>query len=153
MSQGLVTAAYIIAAVLFILALAGLSKQETAKRGNWYGIAGMTIALIATVFGPHFQVSAVVLIVIAMIIGGLFGAFRLAMKVEMTQMPQMVALLHSFVGLGAVLVGINSFIIADHNIEVEARDPRRGNAHHYLQGRYVQAGMREEHEHPEGEDR
>ena len=121
MSQGLVTAAYIIAAVLFILALAGLSKQETAKRGNWYGIAGMTIALIATVFGPHFQVSAVVLIVIAMIIGGLFGAFRLAMKVEMTQMPQMVALLHSFVGLAAVLVGINSFIIADHNIEVEAQ--------------------------------
>ena len=82
MSQGLVTAAYIIAAVLFILALAGLSKQETAKRGNWYGIAGMTIALIATVFGPHFQFSAVVLIIIAMIAGGLFGAFRLAMKVE-----------------------------------------------------------------------
>ena len=120
MSQGLVTAAYIIAAVLFILALAGLSKQETAKRGNWYGIAGMTIALIATVFGPHFQFSAVVLIIIAMIAGGLFGAFRLAMKVEMTQMPQMVALLHSFVGLAAVLVGINSFIIADHNIDVEA---------------------------------
>ncbi len=107
MSQGLATASYIIAAVLFILSLAGLSKQETAKYGNWFGIAGMAIALVATIASP--SVSGVVYILIAMAIGGAVGA-RLALKVEMTQMPELVAILHSFVGLAAVLVGFNSFI-------------------------------------------
>ena len=107
MSQGLATASYIIAAVLFILSLAGLSKQETAKYGNWFGIVGMAIALVATIASP--SVSGVVYILIAMVIGGAIGA-RLALKVEMTQMPELVAILHSFVGLAAVLVGFNSFI-------------------------------------------
>ena len=107
MSQGLATASYIIAAVLFILSLAGLSKQETAKYGNWFGIVGMAIALVATIASP--SVSGVVYILIAMAIGGAVGA-RLALKVEMTQMPELVAILHSFVGLAAVLVGFNSFI-------------------------------------------
>lgn len=107
MSQGLVTAAYIVAAVLFILSLAGLSKQETAKHGNLFGILGMAIALVATMLNPATQ--GVDWIIVAMVIGGAIGV-RLALKVEMTQMPELVAVLHSFVGLAAVLVGFNSFI-------------------------------------------
>ena len=107
MSQGLATASYIIAAVLFILSLAGLSRQETAKYGNWFGIVGMAIALVATIASP--SVSGVVYILIAMAIGGAIGA-RLALKVEMTQMPELVAILHSFVGLAAVLVGFDSYL-------------------------------------------
>jgi NAD(P) transhydrogenase subunit beta len=106
-SQGLVTASYIVAAVLFILSLAGLSKQETAKHGNLFGIAGMAIALLATVFNP--ETSGVHWIILAMAIGGAIGV-RLALKVEMTEMPELVAVLHSFVGMAAVLVGFNSFI-------------------------------------------
>jgi len=106
-SQGLVTAAYIIAAVLFIFSLAGLSKQETAKHGNLFGITGMAIALLATIFNP--DTSGVAWIIIAMVIGGAIGV-RLALKVEMTEMPELVAVLHSFVGMAAVLVGFNSFI-------------------------------------------
>lgn len=107
MSQGLVTAAYIIAAVLFICSLAGLSKQETAKNGNLFGITGMAIALLATIFNP--ETSGVAWIIVAMVIGGAIGV-RLALKVEMTEMPELVAVLHSFVGMAAVLVGFNSFI-------------------------------------------
>ena len=109
MSGGLVTAAYIVAAILFICSLAGLSKHETSKRGNTFGISGMAIALIATIFGPDS--GNVVWILLAMVIGGAIG-IRLAKKVEMTEMPELVAILHSFVGLAAVLVGINSYI--DH---------------------------------------
>lgn len=107
MSQGLVTAAYIVAALLFIFSLAGLSKQETAKNGNKFGIIGMTIALIATLL--LIDIENIILILIAMLLGSLIGV-RLAVKVEMTQMPELVAMLHSFVGLAAVLVGFNSFI-------------------------------------------
>ena len=106
-SQGLVTASYIVAAVLFILSLAGLSKQETAKHGNLFGIAGMAIALLATVFNP--ETKGVHWIILAMVIGGAIGV-RLALKVKMTEMPELVAVLHSFVGMAAVLVGFNSFI-------------------------------------------
>ena len=109
MSHGLVTAAYIISAVLFILALAGLSKQETAKRGNLSGIIGMIIALIATIFGPQFTAVGFGLIVAAMIIGAIIG-IRLALKVEMTGIPELIAMLHSFVGLAAVLVGFCTYI-------------------------------------------
>ncbi|MGC1012901.1 Re/Si-specific NAD(P)(+) transhydrogenase subunit beta [Pantoea agglomerans] len=109
MSGGLVTAAYIVAAILFICSLAGLSRHETSKRGNIFGISGMAIALIATIFGPDS--GNVVWILLAMVIGGAIG-IRLAKKVEMTEMPELVAILHSFVGLAAVLVGINSYI--DH---------------------------------------
>ncbi|MGI2113710.1 Re/Si-specific NAD(P)(+) transhydrogenase subunit beta [Shewanella frigidimarina] len=114
MSQGLVTASYIIAAVFFILSLAGLSKQETAKNGNLFGIIGMAIALIATILNP--ATSGVEWIILAMVIGGSIG-IRLALKVEMTEMPELVAILHSFVGLAAVLVGFNSFIdIQPHEV-------------------------------------
>jgi len=109
MSLGLVSAAYIVAAVLFIMSLAGLSKQESAQRGNWYGITGMAIALIATIASPG--VEGVAWIILAMVIGAVIGA-RLALRVEMTEMPELVAILHSFVGLAAVLVGFNSYI--DH---------------------------------------
>ncbi|WP_189384243.1 Re/Si-specific NAD(P)(+) transhydrogenase subunit beta [Advenella faeciporci] len=110
MSQGLVMAAYIIAALLFIASLAGLSKQETARNGNTFGIAGMAIALLATIFSQN--VEGLVWIIIAMIIGGAIG-MRLAQKVEMTQMPELIAMLHCFVGLAAVFVGYNSYITAD----------------------------------------
>lgn len=109
MSGGLVTAAYIVAAILFICSLAGLSRHETAKRGNIFGISGMALALVATIFGPDS--GNVAWILLAMVIGGAIG-IRLAKKVEMTEMPELVAILHSFVGLAAVLVGLNSYI--DH---------------------------------------
>ncbi|GLT18640.1 NAD(P) transhydrogenase subunit beta [Vibrio zhanjiangensis] len=109
MSAGLTQAAYIVAALFFILSLAGLSKQESAKFGNYYGIAGMAIALVATIFGPDSQ--GVVSIIIAMAIGGTIG-IHYAKKVEMTEMPELVAILHSFVGLAAVLVGYNSYLNA-----------------------------------------
>ncbi len=109
MSAGLVQAAYIIAALFFIMSLAGLSKQESAKAGNYYGIAGMTIALIATIFSHN--TAGVTWIILAMVIGGAIGMY-LAKKVEMTEMPELVAVLHSFVGMAAVLVGYNSYIAA-----------------------------------------
>lgn len=128
MSFGLVQAAYIIAAILFIMSLAGLSKHETAKAGAWYGIVGMGIALVATIFGPESTSSfdGILFILIAMAIGGYLG-IRQALKVEMTEMPELVAILHSFVGLAAVLVGFNSYGLAHdlepamqtiHNVEV-----------------------------------
>ena len=106
MSEGFVQAAYIIAALLFIMSLAGLSKHETAKAGCWFGIVGMAIALVTTIFGPHSE--GTLWIIIAMIVGGIIGVQR-ALKVEMTEMPELVAILHSFVGLAAVLVGFNSY--------------------------------------------
>ncbi|AGQ93525.1 Re/Si-specific NAD(P)(+) transhydrogenase subunit beta [Vibrio parahaemolyticus] len=109
MSAGLVQAAYIVAALFFIMSLAGLSKQESARNGNYYGIAGMAIALIATIFSPDAQGFG--WIIIAMAIGGAIGIFY-AKKVEMTEMPELVAILHSFVGLAAVLVGYNSHLDA-----------------------------------------
>ncbi|MCO6551658.1 MAG: Re/Si-specific NAD(P)(+) transhydrogenase subunit beta [Gilliamella sp.] len=106
LSNGIIQAAYVIAALLFIFSLRGLSNQESAKSGNIYGMIGMAIALIAAVAsikgGLHW-------IVIAMIIGAAIGLY-LAKKVEMTQMPELVALLHSFVGMAAVLVGLNSYL-------------------------------------------
>ena len=110
MSEGFVQAAYIVAALLFIMSLAGLSKHETAKAGCWYGIIGMGIALIATIFGP--KSGGTLWIIIAMVIGGAIGIQR-ALKVEMTEMPELVAILHSFVGLAAVLVGYNSYGLHD----------------------------------------
>lgn len=109
MSAGLVQAAYIVSAVLFIMSLAGLSKQETARSGNYYGMTGMAIALIATIFGPDSAGTS--WIIVAMAIGAAIGIFY-AKKVEMTEMPELVAILHSFVGMAAVLVGYNSYI--DH---------------------------------------
>ncbi len=107
MSTGLVTAAYIAASVLFILSLGGLNNQEAAKRAIWYGIVGMAIAVLATVFGPRVDISLLLLAMIA--IGAVIGVI-VARRVEMTEMPQLVAALHSFVGLAAVFIGINSDI-------------------------------------------
>jgi len=110
MSQGMINIAYIGATILFILALGGLSKQETAQRGNYYGMIGMGIALLATVFG--IVTTNYFLLVIAMAVGAVIG-FQLAKKVAMTQMPELVAILHSGVGLAAVLVGYANFL--DHS--------------------------------------
>lgn len=110
LSSGIVTAAYIVAAILFIFSLAGLSRHESSQRGNTYGIAGMAIALLATIFGPDS--ANIGWMIVAMVIGAVIG-IRLAKKVEMTEMPELVAILHSFVGLAAVLVGFNSFIASE----------------------------------------
>ncbi|EMI5489381.1 Re/Si-specific NAD(P)(+) transhydrogenase subunit beta [Providencia stuartii] len=114
MSSGVVTAAYIVAAILFIFSLAGLSRHESSQRGNTYGIAGMAIALLATILGPDS--ANIGWMIVAMVIGAVIG-IRLAKKVEMTEMPELVAILHSFVGLAAVLVGFNSFIASEGHLE------------------------------------
>ena len=107
MPEGIVTVAYIAATILFILALGGLSHPETARRGNLYGIVGMSIAMLATIFGV---VTANYLMLIAgLIAGGIIGLI-LARRVRMTQMPELVAILHSLVGLAAVLVGFVNFL-------------------------------------------
>ena len=105
MTIGLQTAAYLSATVLFILALGGLSNQEKAKRAVWVGIIGMAIAVLATVAGSEVSMSS--MLIGAIVIGAVIGAI-VAMRVEMTGMPQLVAALHSFVGLAAVFIGINS---------------------------------------------
>ncbi len=107
MSQGIVTVAYIGAMVLFILALGGLSQPETSRRGNFYGIIGMLMALMATIIGIVYDNYFVLFF--GVIIGGGIG-LMLAKKVEMTQMPELVAILHSLVGLAAVLVGFANFL-------------------------------------------
>jgi NAD(P) transhydrogenase subunit beta len=105
MSFGLVSAAYVAAAILFILSLGGLSGQESAKRAVWYGMAGMALAVGATVFGPGVGNYAV--IAAMLVIGSAIGWY-VAKKVAMTEMPQLVAALHSFVGLAAVFIGFNA---------------------------------------------
>ncbi|MEE4218298.1 MAG: NAD(P)(+) transhydrogenase (Re/Si-specific) subunit beta, partial [Xanthomonadales bacterium] len=101
---------YIIATILFILALGGLSNQETARRGNWYGIIGMVIALLATILG--IVEKAYVELIIALLLGGTIGLIA-AKRVQMTQMPELVAILHSLVGLAAVAVGFANFMDPD----------------------------------------
>ncbi len=107
MSIGIVQAAYISAAILFILALGGLSGQESAKRAVWYGITGMALAVLATVFGPD---SGHIWLVILMFAAAAVIGWQVAMRVQMTEMPQLVAALHSFVGLAAVLIGFNAHL-------------------------------------------
>src|SRR5579859_1118812 len=107
MTAGFITVSYIGAAILFILSLAGLSQQETARRGNIYGVIGMVVAIVFTIFG--IQSGNFAVLFPAMIVGALVGVF-VASRVEMTQMPQLVAMLHSFVGLAAVLVGFASYL-------------------------------------------
>ena len=113
MTEGLITMAYLVSGIFFVLSLGGLSKQETARRGNIYGIVGMTIAIAATFFSgkiENFQ-----LLVPLMLGGAVIGAV-LAKRVEMTSMPELVAILHSFVGLAAVLVGMASFLDPSHDL-------------------------------------
>src|SRR5512147_147839 len=109
MTASLATVAYIGATILFILSLGGLANPETARRGNLYGMAGMAIAVLATVFGPRVTMAGVPWIVGAMVVGGSIGLYA-ARVVKMTQMPELVALMHSLVGLAACLVGFASYI-------------------------------------------
>jgi NAD(P) transhydrogenase subunit beta len=113
MSFGIQTAAYIASAVLFILALGGLSGQESAKRAVWYGIVGMAVAILATITGPGVPLSP--LLIGALVVGAGIG-LALAQRVEMTGMPELVAALHSFVGMAAVLIGLNSDL-GPHGLE------------------------------------
>jgi len=107
MSEGLITVAYIVAGVLFILSLRGLSNQETARQGNYFGAGGMIIAVIATILSG--QVGNIAILIIVMLVGGAIGMIA-ARRVAMTAMPELVAILHSFVGAAAVLVGIVSHL-------------------------------------------
>jgi NAD(P) transhydrogenase subunit beta len=109
MSANLASVAYIAATILFILSLGGLSNPETSRRGNFYGIVGMTIAVLATVFGPRVTLAGIPYIVGALLVGGSIGLYA-AKKVQMTQMPELVALMHSLVGLAACLVGFASYV-------------------------------------------
>ena len=105
MEYGFTTAAYVVAAVLFILSLGGLSGQESAKRAVWYGIVGMALAIVATLIGPGAGLWGLSLVLIAL--GGVIG-WQAAVRVQMTQMPELVAAMHSLVGLAAVFVGFNA---------------------------------------------
>src|SRR3989339_914095 len=109
MSESLATVSYIGATILFILSLGGLSSPESSRRGNLYGMIGMTIAVLATVFGPRVTMAGIPWIIGAMVVGGSVGLYA-ARKVQMTQMPELVALMHSLVGLAAMLVGFANYI-------------------------------------------
>ena len=108
-SSSLATVAYLGAAILFILSLGGLSNPETSRRGNLYGVIGMTLAVLATVLGPRVAAAGIGWIVAALLIGGGIGLYA-ARTVKMTQMPELVALMHSLVGLAACLVGFASYV-------------------------------------------
>lgn len=127
MTEGTITVAYIAASVLFILALGGLSNQETARKGNVYGMTGMLIAVLATVLGA--KVTGYGTVIVCMAIGGSIG-FYLAKKVAMTEMPELVAILHSFVGLAAVLVGFANYM--DETIQFEGAEHTIHNIEIYL---------------------
>jgi len=122
MNSSLATVAYIGATILFILSLGGLSNQESSRRGNLFGMIGMTIAVLATVFGPQVNSGGYAWIVGAMLVGGSIGLY-LARSVQMTQMPELVAFMHSMVGLAAVLVGFATFVdpTATHGFEGAAK--------------------------------
>ncbi len=109
MSASLATVSYIGATILFILSLGGLSNQETSRRGNLYGMVGMALAVAATVFGPQVTAAGIPWIVGAMVVGGAIGLYA-ARTVQMTQMPELVALMHSMVGMAAVLVGYATYV-------------------------------------------
>ena len=115
MNPGIVTVSYIGATILFILALGGLSNHETARRGNIYGIIGMFIALVATIAGVTANIG---ILIGGLVIGGTIGLV-LAKRVQMTGMPELVAILHSLVGLAAVLVGFANFLGPVHHTGVE----------------------------------
>ena len=109
MSASLATVSYLGATILFILCLGGLSNQETSRRGNLYGVIGMAIAVLATVLGPQVTSAGLPWIIGAMAVGAAIGLY-LARVVQMTQMPELVAFMHSMVGLAACLVGFASYI-------------------------------------------
>ena len=109
MSESLATVSYIGATILFVLSLGGLSHPETSRRGNLYGMIGMALAVLATIFGPRVTMAGIPWIIGAMVVGGGIGIYA-ARVVKMTQMPELVALMHSLVGLAACLVGFASYI-------------------------------------------
>ncbi|MBP3085761.1 Re/Si-specific NAD(P)(+) transhydrogenase subunit beta [Mycolicibacterium fortuitum] len=116
--ENVASAAYVVAALLFILALAGLSKHETSRAGNTFGMVGMAVALIATIalaFDRKIEPLGLALLIGAMVVGAAIGLWR-AKVVEMTGMPELIALLHSFVGLAAVLVGWNGYLHVENNL-------------------------------------
>ena len=119
MSQSLATVAYLGAAILFILSLGGLSNPETSRRGNLFGMVGMALAVLATVFGPRVSPAGVAWIIGALVIGGGIGLYA-AKVVKMTQMPELVALMHSLVGLAACLVGFASYV--DTSIQLQGAE-------------------------------
>ena len=116
MSDSLATVSYIGATILFVLSLGGLSNPETSRRGNLYGMIGMTIAVLATVFGPRVSAAGIPWIIGAMVIGGSIGVYA-ARTVQMTQMPELVALMHSLVGMAAALVGFASYFDPTSNLQ------------------------------------
>ena len=119
MTTGLVTAAYLVSGIFFVLSLGGLSKQESARKGNLYGVLGMALAILATFLRLTLNEEAVVInfqFLIPLMIGGAVIGSVLAKRVEMTSMPELVAILHSFVGLAAVLVGMASFLDPSHEL-------------------------------------
>ena len=107
--MGFTTAAYVVASVLFILSLGGLSGQESAKRAVWFGIAGMALAVVATILGLGTGAAPVVIALVMLGAGAGIGAYA-AGRVQMTEMPQLVAAMHSLVGLAAVFIGFNGHI-------------------------------------------
>src|SRR5512147_2234343 len=109
MTATLSTVSYVGATILFILSLGGLSNPETSRRGNLYGMIGMTIAVLATVFGPNVTAAGYTWIIGAMVVGAAIGLYA-ARIVKMTQMPELVALMHSLVGIAAVLIGYANYI-------------------------------------------
>ena len=119
MSPSLATVAYLGAAILFILSLGGLSNPETSRRGNLFGMVGMALAVLATVFGPRVSPAGVAWIIGALVIGGGIGLYA-AKVVKMTQMPELVALMHSLVGLAACLVGFASYV--DTSIQLQGAE-------------------------------
>ena len=119
MTSSLATVSYIGATILFILSLGGLSNPETARRGNLFGMVGMAIAVLATVLGPRVTPDGVGWIVMALLLGGGIGLFA-AKVVKMTQMPELVALMHSLVGLAACLVGFASYV--DTSIQLQGAE-------------------------------
>jgi len=119
MSESLATISYIGATILFILCLGGLSNAETSRRGNLYGMIGMTIAVLATVFGPHVTAAGIPWIIGAVVIGASVGLY-LARTIQMTQMPELVAFMHSMVGLAAMLVGFANYIDPSASAQIGA---------------------------------
>ena len=131
MSEGLTTVAYIGAIILFILSLSGLSNPESSRRGNFYGMVGMALAVLATVFGPRVTAAGIPWIIAAMLVGGGLGVFA-ARTVKMTQMPELVALMHSLVGLAAMLVGFASYIDPDATAHASAAEMTIHHAEIYV---------------------
>lgn len=130
MISGVQTVSYLVAGVLFILSLGGLSNQQTAKRGNLYGIIGMVLAILTTALGDSSE--APTILIITMAIGSVIGIL-VALKVEMTAMPQLVAILHSFVGLAAVLVGFSSYFSAQTHIVSSAGAANAAHTIHLIE--------------------